>query len=273
MMATTEVMRVEPIATLVVDDEREAREGMVDLLRRDPELRIVGVAASGREAVDAILHRSPELVLLDVQMPEVDGFDVLAAVPPPDLPVIVFVTAYDEYVLRAFEAHAFDYLLKPFADDRLLRAVADAKAQVHQRRLGALGRELANAVQSGGLRPAGGEPRADRIMARAGEETAVIRVDDIDWIEARNYCVKLHVGRREYLVRETMTRLSARLRPDKFVRIHRSSIINLDRLESLQPYFRGGYIVRLRDGTRLQLSRSRKAAFERAIGQTLSQAR
>jgi two-component system LytT family response regulator len=262
----------DPIATLVVDDEREAREGMLDLLGRDPELRIVGVAGTGREAVDAILHRSPELVMLDVQMPEVDGFGVLEAVAPRDLPVVVFVTAYDEYAIRAFEAHAFDYLLKPFADDRFFEAVAHAKAQVHQRRLGALGRELASAVRRGGLQPPVGG-RVERIMARAGETTAVVRVDDIDWIEARNYCVKLHVGGREYLIRETMTRLGARLDPNKFVRIHRSSIINLDRLDSLQPYFRGGYIVRLRDGTRLQLSRSRKPAFERAIGQALGQAR
>jgi two-component system LytT family response regulator len=269
----TDSASVEPITTLVVDDEREAREGMLDLLRRDPELRIVGAAATGREAAEAILHRSPELVLLDVQMPEVDGFGVLAAVAPRDLPVVVFVTAYDEYALRAFEVHAFDYLLKPFADERFFQAMTQAKAQVHQRRLGAMGRELASAVHRVGLRPAVGDGWIERIMARAGETTAVVRVDDIDWIEARNYCVKLHVGGRDYLVRETMTRLGARLDPVKFVRIHRSSIINLDRLESLQPYFRGGYIVRLRDGTRLQLSRSRKAAFERAIGQPLGQAR
>jgi two-component system LytT family response regulator len=269
----TDPAAFEPIATLVVDDEREAREGMLDLLRRDPELRVIAVAGTGREAVDAIRHRSPELVLLDIQMPELDGFGVLRAVSPRELPVVVFVTAYDEYALRAFEAHALDYLLKPFADDRFLRAVAHAKAQVRQRRLGALGRDLASAVQRGGLRSRSGEGRADRIMARAGEETAVLRVEDIDWIEARNYCVKLHVGGREYLLRETMTRIGARLDPDKFVRIHRSSIINLDRLESLQPFFRGGYIVRLRDGTRLQLSRSRKAAFERAIGQNLGQPR
>jgi len=206
-------------------------------------------------------------------MPEVDGFAVLAAVAPRDLPVVVFVTAYDEYALRAFEVHAFDYLLKPFADDRFFEAVAQAKAQVHQRRLGAMGWELASAVRRVGLRPAVGEGWIERIMARAGEATAVVRVDDIDWIEARNYCVKLHVGTREYLVRETMTKLGARLDPVEFVRIHRSSIINLDRLDSLQPYFRGGYIVRLQDGTRLQLSRSRKAAFERAIGLPLSQAR
>jgi two-component system LytT family response regulator len=262
-----------PIATLVVDDEQEAREGMLDLLGRDPELRIAGVAGTGREAVEAIRHHSPELVLLDVQMPEMDGFGVLSAVPPGNLPIIIFVTAYDEYALRAFEAHALDYLLKPFADDRFFEAVAHAKRQVHQRRIGAIGRELASAVQRSGLPPGAGDGRVERIMARVGEETAVVRVDDIDWIEARNYCVKLHVGRKEYLVRETMTRLGARLDPDKFVRIHRSSIINLDRLDSLQPYFRGGYVVRLRDGTRLQLSRSRKAAFERAVGQPLGQAR
>jgi two-component system LytT family response regulator len=261
---------VEPIETLVVDDEREAREGMLELLREDPELRIVGEAASGGEAVDAIRRHAPELVFLDVQLPEMDGFVVVAEVPPASLPVVVFVTAYDEYALRAFEAHALDYLLKPFADDRFREAVAHAKAQVRQRRLGRLGRDLASAIAQGGLRPRAARERGvERIMARSGEDTAVVRVEDIDWIEARNYCAKLHVGPREYLVRETMTRLAGRLDPTRFVRIHRSTIINLDRLESLQPYFHGGYIVRLRDGTRLQMSRSRKATLEQALGQTL----
>ena len=185
--------------------------------------------------------------------------------------MIVFVTAYDRYAIQAFEAHAQDYLLKPFADERFAEALAHAKTQVQQRRVGQLGREFVAAVLGEDTaRPAPpGDNRPDRLMVRSGQSVSFVRVEEIDWIEARNYCAKLHVGEREYVVRETMTRLAARLDPAWFVRIHRSTIVNLDRVQSLEPYFRGGYMVLLRDGTRLLLSRSRRPAFERAVGYTL----
>jgi two-component system, LytTR family, response regulator len=263
--------KVEAITTLVVDDEREAREGLLDLLRPDAEISVVGEAGTGKEAVAAIEAIRPELVFLDVQMPQLDGFGVLDALPAEQVPVVVFVTAYDQYAIRAFQAHAQGYLLKPFADERFAQALAHAKVQVQQRRLERLGREFTAAVL--GKTAVASEPSAgghsDRLPVRTGQTVSFIRTVEIDWIEARNYCAKLHVGGREYVMRETMTRLAARLDPTRFVRIHRSTIINLDRLQSLEPYFHGSYMVRLQNGTRLLLSRSRRPAFERAVGYTL----
>jgi len=258
------------ITTLVVDDESEARAGLLTLLRADPEIEVLGEAASGPEALYALEAHRPELLFLDIQMPGLDGFGVLAALPRAEIPVVVFVTAYDEYALRAFAAHAQDYLLKPFADERFAESLAHAKSQVRQRRVGRLGRRLAAELERD-AHPAEAPPLAtekhpDRVMVRDGHGVAFVPVAEIDWIEARNYCARLHVGGREYLVRESLSSLIGRLDPGQFVRIHRSSIINLDRLRSLEPYFHGSYVVKLRDGTRLTLSRSRRAALERALG-------
>jgi two-component system, LytTR family, response regulator len=259
-----------PITTLVVDDEAESRAGLLTLLRTDPEIEVVGEAASGREALAALGADRPELLFLDVQMPGLDGFGVLAALPPAETPVVVFVTAYDAYALRAFAAHAQDYLLKPFGDERFAESLSHAKAQVRQRRVGRLGRRLAAELERSSPAPAGpAEKHPDRVMVRDGHGVTFIPVAEIDWIEARNYCAKLHVGAREYVVRESLTSLVARLDPARFIRIHRSSIINLDRLHSLEPYFHGSYVVKLRDGTRLTLSRSRRSALERALGTEL----
>lgn len=275
-------MVIEPIGTLVVDDEPEARAGVIQLLQGDPQIRVVGESRTGLEAVEAIQASRPELVFLDIQMPELDGFGVLARVGDP-APVVVFVTAYDEYALRAFEVRALDYLLKPFSDARFSEALARAKTQVLERRMGQLGHQLADLVHHDANHPS--EPIADpapkqvagsssdqyldRMMVRTPNGVSFVRVEEIDWIEARNYCAKLHVAGREYLVRETMQRLAARLDPRRFVRIHRSAIVNLDRIETLEPYFHGSYVVLLRDRTRLTLSRTRRANLERALGHTL----
>jgi two-component system LytT family response regulator len=258
------------ITTLVADDEAESRAGLLALLGADPEIEVVGEAASGAEAIAALEAQQPELLFLDVQMPGLDGFGVLAALPPAAVPVVVFVTAYDEYALRAFAAHAQDYLLKPFDDERFAESLAHAKSQVRQRRVGRLGRRLAAELQrERGAPPAPPERHLDRVTVRDGHGVAFVPVAEIDWIEARNYCARLHVGGREYLLRESLTSLAARLDPARFVRIHRSTIINLDRLHSLEPYFHGSYVVKLRDGTRLTLSRSRRSALEHALGTAL----
>lgn len=264
---------MEPVRTLVVDDEPEARAGVIHLLQGDPEIRVVGEGRTGLEAVDAIQVSRPELVFLDIQMPELDGFGVLTRVDPPP-PVVVFVTAYDEYALHAFEVHALDYLLKPFSDARFSEALARAKTQVLERRMGRLGHQLAGLLQQDPKQPSEpiGDPAQsylDRMMVRTTNGLSFVRVKDIDWIEARNYCSKLHVGGREYLIRETMQRLAAKLDPRRFVRIHRSTIVNLDRIERLEPYFNGSYVILLQDRTRLTLSRSRRANLERALGHTL----
>jgi two-component system LytT family response regulator len=280
----------DPIRTLVCDDEADAREGLLALLSGDPQIAVVGQARNGRETVALIEEANPELVFLDIHMPELDGFGALAHVRRAgvmDTPVVVFVTAYDEYALRAFEVHALDYLLKPFSDERFAEALQLAKARVRQRRAGELGQQLAALLEDAvptapqlhdtdradvsipgnpDHEPSVGTPYTGRIAVRTARHVVFVRVNDIDWIEADDYYSKLHIGARAYLIRETMGSLEARLDPSRFARVHRSAIVNLDRVQTLQPYFHGAHVLTLRDGTRLTLSRSRRASFERALG-------
>ena len=278
---------MDPIRTVVVDDEPNAREGLLGLLAADEGIAVVGEARNGREAVSVIRHERPELLYLDIQMPELDGFGVLTELSPADTPVVVFVTAYDVHALRAFEVHALDYLLKPFSDERFAESLGVAKHQVRQRRAGALGQQLASLLQavaeptaalpaSASSPPsepapasADGEPYLDRLMVPTPKGTVFIRAEQIDWIEADDYYAKLHVNGRSYLVRETMQSLASRLDPRRFVRTHRSAIVNIDRIATLQPYFRGAHVLTLKDGTQVTLSRSRRPSFERAIGARL----
>ena len=275
---------IEPIRAIVVDDEPNAREGILGLLAGHEGIAIVGEAGNGRDAVSIIRRERPELLYLDIQMPELDGFGVLAELTPAELPVVVFVTAYDVHALHAFEVHALDYLLKPFSDERFGESLSLAMSQVRQRRAGHLVQELAALVQSDprdAPRPAtrmlpdaavereataNGDAPLDRLMVRTAKGTVFIKAEDIDWIEADDYYAKLHVGGRGYLVRETMQSLEARLDPRRFVRTHRSFIVNIDRIRTLQPYFRGAHVLTLVDGTQVTLSRSRRATFERAVG-------
>ena len=270
------------VRALVCDDEPEAREGLRALLCRDPEIAVVGEASDGREAAALLMRLSPDLVLLDVQMPELDGFGALAAVRTAILPIVVFVTAYDAYALRAFEVHAIDYLLKPFTDARFADALASAKAQVRQRWAGALGQQLAALLQSLPADPAatpgtavsgtsgdGSDvlpPYVDRLLVRTAHGAQVVRLEQIDWIEACDYYARLHVAGRAFLIRETMQSLETRLDPTCFIRVHRSAIVNVDRVKRVEPNSQGAHVLTLRDGTRLRLSRSKRAAFERAFG-------
>jgi two-component system LytT family response regulator len=269
------------ITTLVCDDEPDAREGIIELLRADPDIALVGEARNGAEATVAIKRLIPDLVFLDVQMPKLDGVGVLSQVTPVVRPpVVVFVTAYDEYALRAFELHALDYLLKPFSDARFRDALAAAKARVRERRACALGMEIAALLQpSRPTSPAVGPDRREtdggaltnrsyleHLMVRIGGKVNLVRVDDVDWIEADDYYAKLHVSGRTYLIRQTMQQLETRLDPHQFVRVHRSAIVRIDRLRTLEPYIKGSHVLTLKDGTRLALSRGRRAAFEAAIG-------
>jgi two-component system, LytTR family, response regulator len=278
---------MQPIRTIICDDEPDAREGLLALLARDPEIAVIGQASNGAEAAALIEEGRPELVFLDIQMPEVDGFGALDRVSPERAPVIVFVTAHDEHALHAFDVRALDYLLKPFSDERFAEALRRAKAQVRQRRAGELVDQFAaildrsfatdggdHALPAPTLEKAGSVARATepssghtaRVMVRTSKQVVFVKVDDIDWIEADDYYAKLHVGGRSYLIRETMRSLESRLDPKRFARVHRSAIVNLERIQAMQPYFRGAHVLTLRDGTRLTLSRSRRADFERALG-------
>ena len=257
-----------PLRVVVVDDEPLARSGMCGLLARDPELSVVAQCADGAEAVAAIAGLKPDLVLLDVQMPEMDGFEVLREVGPARMPVVVFVTAFDRFALRAFDVAAVDYLLKPFDDERFDLAIARAKHAVRNAEAGELGRRLMRLVERQGApvaeAPPAAEParHASRLVVKSAGRTVFVRVDEVDWIEADDYYAKLHVGEKTHLLRETMGSLEARLEPTRFFRLHRSAIVNLDRVREVQFLFGGEHVVILHDGTKLKLSRNRLEKLE-----------
>ncbi|HEX6052976.1 MAG TPA: response regulator [Gemmatimonadaceae bacterium] len=266
------------IRTILVDDEPLAREGLRVRLGREEDIEIVAEADDGQSAVDAILTLRPDLVFLDVQMPGFDGFEVVSRIAATHLPRIVFVTAYDRYALRAFEVHALDYLLKPIAHRRFQEALRRARAELTRRErdaaasVGANGardddslaavadrlRRLLDERERGSGSPvvATDGPRyAVRFTVRDGERYVLVRVADVDWAEASANYVRLHVGPRTYQMRTTMSELERQLDPVQFTRIHRSAIVNLDRVREIRPEWHGEYEVALTTGTTLRLSR------------------
>jgi len=260
---------MDPVRTLVVDDEPAAREAILTLLREDPEIAVVGACADGPAALAAIRAGHPDLLLLDVQMPEMDGFGVLRQLDDAELPVVIFVTAHDKYALNAFDVHAVDYLLKPYDDARFRTALARAKQQVRQGRLGGLREQLRRLLEGASVPDAGEGPYLRRLVTKAGGRMTVVPMDDVDWIEADGDYARIHAGRDAHTLRETMKLLESRLDPARFIRIHRSIIVNVERIRELQPYFRHEYVAVLRDGTRLKVSRSCRPQLERALGQRL----
>ena len=249
------------IRTLIVDDEPLARQNLRLLLKDDPEIEIIAECGSGHEAVRIIEADQPDLLFLDIQMPEMNGFDVIERIDTERLPAIVFVTAFDQYALQAFEVHALDYLLKPFDDARFEKALRQAKTQIEQREVNALSRKLFALLEDrDATRSEKPEPTKflTRLMIKSASRVFFLKVDEIDWIGADDYYVKLHTGRKSHLLRETMNDMEARLDPLKFLRIHRSTIVNIDRIKEMHPHFNGDYMVVLHDGTELKLSRSRR---------------
>jgi two-component system LytT family response regulator len=237
---------------LVVDDEPVARKTIRLLARRDPEVVVVAECGNGADAIDAVHAYKPDLLFLDVQMPRMDGFDVVEILGD-EAPVIVFVTAYDQYAIRAFEVHAVDYLLKPFTDERFERALERAKELA--RRGGGGARALAGLTSAH-------RTAVQRFMVRAAGRVIFLKAAEIDWIEAADYYARLHVGRNSYLLRESMNDLEASLDAATFVRIHRSTIVNLDRVREMRPTPGAELVVILADGTELRMSRSRREEFE-----------
>jgi two-component system LytT family response regulator len=237
------------IRTLIADDEPLARHGVRLLLERDDGIEIVGEASGGVEAADLILRLRPDLVFLDVQMVGCDGFETLKRVGPNATPVVVFVTAYDEYALRAFEFNAVDYLLKPYDDARFAAALGRARELVMRKRGDAVDNRITRLIEH-----IEGEGR-DRILLKSSGEIIFLKTSEIDWIEAEGDYVKFHVPGRTHLMRGTMAALEERLDSTRFIRIHRSTIVNADRLRKLSPSFEGEYAVVLQDGTKLRLSR------------------
>lgn len=253
------------IRTLIVDDEPLARRNLRLLLEKDPRIEVVDECRNGREAVKAINTLSPDLIFLDIQMPEMDGFDVLARVGPEHIHGIIFVTAFDQYALKAFDVHALDYLLKPFDDERFAHALERAKSQIEAREINRLSKRLLALLEERESERSDTSAKKNylsRLMVKVSGRMVLLKIDEIDFIEADGNYAKLHVGRKSHLLREKMNDLEVQLDPAKFVRIHRSVIVNLDRIKELHPHFNGDYIVVLEDGRQLRMSRSRREQLE-----------
>jgi two-component system LytT family response regulator len=245
------------IRALIVDDEALARERIRTLLAFAPDVSIVGECTGGREAVEAVLAQRPDLLFLDVQMPDLDGFGVLEAVAGDWMPAVVFVTAYDEYALRAFDVHALDHVLKPIEPDRFARALAQVRARLGDAR----DQRLVDLLDALARR----ETPLDRVVIRMRDRVSLLKPGDIDWIEADGKRVRLHVGRETHVVRQQLGNLERRLAGHGFVRVHRSAIVNVDRIRHLEPWFHGEYVILLADGTRLTSSAAHSEALHRMI--------
>jgi two-component system LytT family response regulator len=247
--------------TIIADDESLARKKLRNFLESENDIEIVGECRNGKETIAALRNLEPDLVLLDVEMPDANGFQVLRAVPEDDLPIVIFTTAHDRYAVQAFEAHALDYLLKPFDKDRVHAAVERVRAELSKKQDRELGWRLLDAL-------ARTPPKAQsdrRVAIRAGGRIVFLEIDEIDWVEAAANYVKVHAGKQSYVLRERIGRILERLDPDQFVRIHRSTIANVRRVKELQPCNSGEYIVVLKDGKELSCSRGYRAGMQRLI--------
>jgi two-component system, LytTR family, response regulator len=250
------------IRTFIVDDEPLARQRLRRLLEAEADIEIAGECADGRQAVSAVRRDAPDLLFLDVQMPLLDGFGVLEELGPDATPVVIFVTAHDRYALKAFEVHALDYLLKPFDRERFRRTLDHVRAQLQRNeRVDVNKRLLALLADVQGAR----KP-LERLVVKSGGRVCFVRTEEIDWIEAAGNYLRLHVGRDVHVLRETMSRLESRLDPRQFPRIHRSTMVNLERIQELQPSFHGDFVVVLHDGTELTLSRGYRDKLQELLG-------
>ena len=257
---------LEPIHVLVADDELPARQRLIDLLQRDDQVASVSEAADGETAVEMIQRQKPHLLFLDVQMPELDGLGVIDAIGAADMPLTVFVTAYDQHAIRAFEASALDYLLKPFSDERFEATMARVKARLDERSMKEFGQRVMKMVSAA---PSAPEKRLDRLVVKAGGTTRFIRVIEIDWIEAAGVYVTLHVAGKELLYRAALNDLAEKLDPRRFVRVHRSALINIESVVQLEPISHGEFEAVLKNGSRTRVSRTYRGQLEKRLGQPL----
>ena len=260
------IKSTDKIKTLIVDDEPHARATLRLLLQAAPDIELVGECKDGFAAIKAIKKTKPDLIFLDVQMPEMNGFEMLNKLNPHEFPCVVFVTAYDRYALKAFEINALDYLLKPFDDDRFETTLQRAKSQIKEKEVnnlsGRLNAMLENYENEQGLQ----QKYLNRLSIKSGGRIFFINVLEIDWIEAADQYVQLHVGNKTHLLRESMSKLEKNLDPEKFCRIHRSTIVNIENIKDLEPISTGDYNVTLKDNTKLKLSRNRREVLQKTIG-------
>jgi two-component system, LytTR family, response regulator len=254
------------VRVIVADDEPIGRHRLVRLLQAEPDTDVVAACADGEEAVDAIREHAPDVVLLDIQMPNLDGFEVVAALGDAHQPVVIFVTAHDQYALRAFEVHAFDYLLKPVDQDRLREAIARAVSSAGRSPQSSPTRRILGLLEELNARErARGR---ERLVVRSPERAFFLRTESIDYIEAAGKFVHLHVGRTVHALRESMAELEQELDPARFLRISRSVIVNLDRIQEIQPWFQGDYVLILSDGTKLTSTRGYRDNMRRLLGRS-----
>ena len=259
------------LRTVIADDEPPARRRLRSVLAAHPDFEVVAECCNGLEAVEAVEAHRPDVLFLDVQMPGIDGIQVLESLPEGAVGAVVLVTAYDEYAVAAFEHHALDYVLKPLDPVRMERTAARVRARLAERSAAALGTDALHrlaAAYRAGSGPGGARP-VRRILLRSAQKISVLPVEEIDWIEADGYHVRLHAGARTHLHRASLATLEQQLDPDEFVRIHRSTIVRVARVREMEPYFHGEYTVVLADGTRLKLSRTYRAKLQAALGEEL----
>jgi len=252
--------------TIIADDEPLALKKLRMLLSAEPGVQIVAECADGAQTVKALQACRPDLLMLDIHMPDLDGFEVLSRIPAEQMPVVIFTTAYDRFAVRAFEAHALDYLLKPFDQDRLHQAIKRARAEL----LKADDRETTHRILDYLAGGAAKDSHTDqRFVIKAGGRVVFLDFDEIDWLEAAANYVRLNVGKQSYLLREGIGHVAERLDPTQFIRIHRSTIVNVDKIKELQPVNSGEYIVVLKDGKELSCSRGFRAGLQQLIENNL----
>lgn len=257
-MATEE----KSIRAIIVDDEPLGRIVIREMLRRDSDFSVIGECSNGQEAIAVINAERPDLIFLDVQMPEVDGFEVLAALDVTRLPLVIFVTAYDQYAVSAFEVHAVDYLLKPFDRERFDKALQRAKLQLQREQTSNVSQRILALLEEQRIKP----KYLERLVIKTNGRIFFLKTEEIDWISAEGNYVNLHVKKDSYLLRETISSLETQLNPQRFARIHRSQIVNLDRIRELRHWSHGEYQIILHDGVELMLSRSYREKLHDLLG-------
>ena len=260
-------MTQKSITTLIVDDEPLARDYIRRLLKDDDQIEIVGEAGNGRDAARLINEQKPELVFLDVQMPEMDGFTVLNNLEPDILPTVIFTTAYEAYAIRAFEIHALDYLLKPFDDHRFAQAVQHTKERLSRRQSEkpAESEQIKELLENINDTP----QYLERFLIKSNGRIVFLKTKEIDWIKSDDKYVYLHFGKSSHLVRQSLSQMKTQLDPKLFVQIHRSAIVNIERIKELQPMFNGEYNILLENGAEVPLSRNYKSKLFDLLGKPL----
>jgi len=250
------------IRALIVDDEPIARRGIRLQLKGEPEIEVIAECTNGLEAIAAIEEQAPDLVFLDVQMPELGGFEVVEMIGAARMPAVIFVTAYDQYALRAFEVHALDYLLKPFDRERFRTALDRARTHIERQDLEEVNHRLLALLKDHKL----GERYLERLVIKSAGRIFFLSVEEVDWIEAADNYVRLHAGAAEHLMRETLNNLEAKLNPDQFLRIRHSTIVNLERIKELWPLFNGEFEIVLHNGMALTSSRRYRKKLSAILG-------